>query len=177
MKKPYYPLPLALLAAYFLLMAAASCNKEKQNAGETPLPSWILTFLLTDSTGKHLLPVPLAADTPFNPKDFSAYNSRNESIGWWREGKTQDTAQILFQASEKQYDIINDPLFQSDSCFVWYFCFANQCDTLVIYPGQFLKRDIYGGTYPNEGEAEKIIWGKDTFYNYKGSILRIYKEF
>lgn len=131
------------------------------------------------SAGNKFLSYPLQENPPFNPNNFRAYSDRNPDIGRWDNViyRGTDSAQILFSASEKHQEIENDPLFRSDSCFVWNFCFANQCDTLVIYPGQFLKRDIYGGTYPNEGEAEKIIWGKDTFYNYKGSILRIYKEF
>lgn len=170
MKKPYYPLPLALLAAYFLLMAAASCNKENENEGDY-LPYWFFSFILTDSTGNNLLPSPLPDNPPFQPKDFWAYSEVNSNIGKWNEAFTNsDSAQIVFRASEEFQDIERSPLYQADSMFVWYFCFGQQCDTLLIYPENLHNPD-------NMGLAKKIIWGGDTFYNHKGSRLRIHKKF
>ncbi|MCC5918822.1 MAG: hypothetical protein JJU02_15995 [Cryomorphaceae bacterium] len=172
-------------ALILLTMTLNNCSKE-ENLDDDPLfppltMAWRLSFFLADDNDNNLLPWSLPPNPVANPDDYFAYHEKSSDIGYFSRN---DKYGHIFRFKDGLTSLRETSSFKHDSSFVFYACFGNTCDTIIVYPhfpqsgsGCSAKKIYWNGNYLgfywNDEDNFSVIVGRDSSETYHCNLIPI----
>lgn len=149
-----------LIIPVFFSSLLFSCDKEQSSDESFPDVPFDIAFYVVDSTGNLVFPANGEYNTVYEPSDFYAYSMFADSIGMYN---SHNEFGHIFRIRESSQRIIdNSDLWNVDSTLTFYFCFADLCDSVIVYkPNSPISSN----------SAEWVLLQSDTTYNFQMNLL------